>query len=154
MYIIFWKGQYQNLCTIIHLNGTMPYHLPLIIFKVAPSVNDLESPFYLGNGRDLIEGRLSHLQNYCRYVEKQCVRLIVHEHRNMWKIHAKVLRKSRQTELETDREYNSTKNLKKRQLVLMKNHSEKAFQPKYSADYQIIQIVNENTVIVVTPNGR
>ena len=61
---------------------------------------------------------------------------------------------SRQTEPETDREYSSTKNLKEGQLVLMKNHSAKAFQLKYLADYQIIKIINENTVIVVTPNGR
>ena len=36
----------------------------------------------------------------------------------------------------------------------MKNHSAKAFQCKYLADYQIIKIINENTVIVGTPYGR
>ena len=29
--------------------------------NIAPSVNDLESPFYMENGRDPIEGRLSNL---------------------------------------------------------------------------------------------
>ena len=37
-------------------------------FNLAPSVNDLESPFYLMHGRDPLEGRLSYLKNYCMYV--------------------------------------------------------------------------------------
>ena len=37
-------------------------------YNIAPSVVDLESPFYLVYGRDPLEGRLSNLQNYCRYV--------------------------------------------------------------------------------------
>ena len=36
----------------------------------------------------------------------------------------------------------------------MKNHSAKAFQPKNLADYQITKIINENTIIVVTTDGR
>ena len=47
--------------------------LPLAIycFNITPSVNDLECPFYLIHGRDPLEGRLSNLQNYCRYVGDQ-----------------------------------------------------------------------------------
>ena len=36
------------------------------IYNIAPTVNDLKSPFFLVFGRDPFEGRLSHLQNYCR----------------------------------------------------------------------------------------
>ena len=36
----------------------------------------------------------------------------------------------------------------------MKNHNAKAFQPKYLADHPIIKIIYENTVIVVTSDGR
>ena len=42
-------------------------------------------------------------------------------------MYAKLLKELKQTEPETDRENNSTKNLKEGQLVLMKNHSTKAF---------------------------
>ena len=47
--------------------------LPLItyFYKIAPFVDDLESPFYLVHDRDPLEGRLSNLQNYCRYVRDQ-----------------------------------------------------------------------------------
>ena len=109
---------------------------------MAPSVNDLESPHYLVHGRDPLEGRLSHFQNYCRHVGEQPGRLAVQEFRNIWKTHAKLLKELGQTEPETDREYNSTQNLQEGQLVLMKNHSAKAFQPKYLANYQIIKIMN------------
>ena len=43
----------------------------------------------------------------------------------MWKMHAKLLKESRQKEPETDSEYSSTENLKEGWLVLMKNHSTK-----------------------------
>ena len=36
----------------------------------------------------------------------------------------------------------------------MKNHSVRAFQPRYLADYRIVKVVNENTVIVATPDSR
>ena len=39
--------------------------------NIAPSVDDCESPFYLVHDRDPLEGRLSNLQNYCRYVRDQ-----------------------------------------------------------------------------------
>ena len=47
--------------------------LPLATYcyNIAPSVDDLESPFYLVHGRDLLEGRLSNPQNYCRYMGDQ-----------------------------------------------------------------------------------
>ena len=40
--------------------------LTMYCFNIAPSVDDLESPFYLVHGRDPLDGRLSNLQNYCR----------------------------------------------------------------------------------------
>ena len=38
-------------------------------YNVAPSVDDLESPYYLAHGHDHLEGRLSNIQNYCRYMD-------------------------------------------------------------------------------------
>ena len=47
--------------------------LPLVTYcyNIAPSVDDLESPFYLVHGRHPLEGRLSNLQRYCRYLGDQ-----------------------------------------------------------------------------------
>ena len=38
------------------------------VYNIAPTVNDLKSPFFLVFGRDPLKGRLIHLQNYCRYL--------------------------------------------------------------------------------------
>ena len=35
----------------------------------------------------------------------------------------------------------------------MENHNARAFQPKYLADYRIVKVINENTVIEATPDG-
>ena len=47
--------------------------VPLAMYccNIAPSVDDVESPFYLVHGRDPIEGRVSSLQNYCRHLGDQ-----------------------------------------------------------------------------------
>ena len=74
--------------------------LPLTTYyyNTAPSVDDLESPFYLVHGRDPLEGRLINLQNYCRYVGDQPGQLAVWELRKMWKLHAKVLEENRKVD--------------------------------------------------------
>ena len=38
-------------------------------YNIAPSVDDLKSPFYLVHGKDPIKRRLSNLQNYCNTSE-------------------------------------------------------------------------------------
>ena len=139
-------------------NSTLEWDdtLPLAIycFNVAPLVNDLESLIYLLHGRDPLEGRLSHLQSYCRYIGEWPGRLAVFGLRNMWKTHAKWLQELRQSEHETERKYNHTTDLKEGQLVRMKKHIVRVFQPKYLADYRVIKVITENTVIVVSPDGR
>ena len=47
--------------------------LPLATYcyNIAPSMDDLEPPFYFIYGRDLLKGRLSNLQNYFRYMGDQ-----------------------------------------------------------------------------------
>ena len=57
-------------------------------FNIAPLVDDLESPFYLVACKDALEGRLSNLQNYCRYVGDQNRPASSAELRDMWKLHA------------------------------------------------------------------
>ena len=72
-------------------------------FKIAPSVNDLESPFYLVHGRHPLEVRLSNLQNYCRYVGDQPGQLAVQEMRKIWKLHTKLPKENRKAEPEQNK---------------------------------------------------
>ena len=74
--------------------------LPLATYcyNVAPSVDDLESPYYLIHGHDPLEGRLSNIKNYCRYMGNQPRRLAVQELQKLWKFHAKLLAENRMAE--------------------------------------------------------
>ena len=60
-------------------------------YNVTPSVDDLESPYYLIHGHDQLKGRFSNIQNYCRYMGDQPRRLAVQELQKLWKLHAKLL---------------------------------------------------------------
>ena len=55
--------------------------LPLATYcyNVAPSVDDLESSYYLVHGCDPLQGKLGNIQNYCRYMGNQPRRLAVWE---------------------------------------------------------------------------
>ena len=66
-----------------HLEWYDALPLSTFCYNIAPSVDDLESPFYLVHSRDPFEGRLSNLQNYCRYVRSQPGWLAVQELRKM-----------------------------------------------------------------------
>ena len=124
------------------------------IYNIAPTVNDLESPF-LAFGRDPLKGRLSHLQNYCRYLGTESGQLAVDKLKCMWRLHAELPCDSRQTKDPVEeRKFNETSDLKIGQLVLLKNHTMSTFQSKYLADHRVIKIVNDSTVIVFSPDGK
>ena len=72
-------------------------------YNIAPSVDDLESPFYLVHGRYPLEGRLSNLQNYCRYLGDKPGQTAGQELRKLWKIHTKLLKENRLTKPIDDR---------------------------------------------------
>ena len=107
-------------CTVskfLH-NSTLKWNdiLPIMayIYNIAPSVNDLESPFFLVFGRDPLKGRLSHLQNYCRYLGMEPGQLAVDKLKCMWKLHAELLCDPRQSkDPEEKRKFNKASNLKK-----------------------------------------
>ena len=125
------------------------------IYNIAPSVNNLKSPFFLVFGRDALEGRLSHVQNYCRYLGTEPGMLAVDKLKYMWKLHAELLHDSRQSkDPEDKRKFNKASNLKIGQLVLNKNHTTSTFQPKYLADHRVAKIVNDSTVIVSSLDGK
>ena len=70
-------------------DDTLP--LATYCYNVAPSVDDLESPYYLVHGCDPLDGRLNNIQSYCRCMGNQLGRLAVEELRKLWKLHAKLL---------------------------------------------------------------
>ena len=99
----------------------------------------LESPFYLVFGGDPLEGRLMHIQGYCWRAPG---REMVQELQKLWKVHAKTLHDIRiQKDLEEGDDsikYNKATDLKIGQLVLIKNNTGVAFDPKYLADHRVV----------------
>ena len=141
------------------LNSTLEWDdiLPIAayIYNIAPTVNDLETPFFLVFGRGQLEGRLSHLQNYCRHLGTEPGKLAVEKLKCMWRLHAELLHDSREKKNPVEeRKFDKASDLKIGQLVLIKIHTVSAFQPKYLADHRVIKIVNNSTVIVSSPGGK
>ena len=122
------------------------------IYNIAPAVTGLESLFFLVFGRNSLKGRVSHLQNYFRIEPGH---LAVDMLKCMWRLHSELLHDCSQTkDTKEERKFKKASNLKIGQLVLIKNHNTSTFQPKYLAEHRVIKIVNENTVIVSSPDGK
>ena len=128
--------------------------LAMCCSNIPPSVNDLESPFYLVYGRDLLEGRLSNLQNYYRCVGDQTGQLPVQELRKMWKLHAKLLKENWKAEPEQNKKITKVSDLKLGQLVFVKDHKKGTFNPSYVYDHGVVGILNDSTVVLTTPDGK
>ena len=130
--------------------------LPLATYcyNVTPSVDDLESPYYLVHGHDLLEGRLSNIQNYCRYMGDQPRRLAVQELQKVWKLHAKLLTENRMAEPAANKKITRASDLKKGQLVLVKNHCKGPFDPTYIYNHRVAQILNDSMVLLTTLDGK
>ena len=65
--------------------------IAMYAYNVSLTTDGLESLFYLMFGRDPLEGRLTHVQGYCRYVGEQPGRQMVQELQKLWKVHAETL---------------------------------------------------------------
>ena len=49
---------------------------------------------------------------------------------------------------------NSSTKLKIGQPVMVKNHACHTFDPKYLLDYKVLKILNDSTLLLITPNGK
>ena len=130
--------------------------LPLAIYcyNIAPSVDELESSFYLVFDWDPLEGRLSYLQNYSRYMGNQPGRLVVQELGKTSKLHAKLIAENRSTKQATDKKVMKASDLKIGQLILIKNHCKGPFNLTYIYNHWVASIPNESTVLLTTPDGK
>ena len=76
-------------CSTLEWDDILP--IAVYIYNITPFFHDLESPFFLFFGRDPLEGRLGHLQNYCSYLGIELELLAVDKVNGMWKLHAELL---------------------------------------------------------------
>ena len=80
---------------------------------------------------------------------------MVQKLQKLWKVHAETLHdiqtQKDPEEGDDNTKYDKATDLKIGQLVLIKNNTGIAFDPKYLADHRVVQIVNELVVILQTP---
>ena len=74
----------------------------------------------------------------------------------MWSAHIKALQESRQ--LKTDKvkknKHFKAHNFKVGQLLAVKNHLRNTFESRFMSDYRLLDIVNEGTLLVESPDDK
>ena len=117
----------------------------------------LERPFFLIHSRDPLEDHTGLLgKNDIRYLDDDKELILFTEIHKLWLAHTKALQENRQ--LRTDR-IEKNKNFKPHgfkigQSIVVKNHFRNTFELKFIADYRVLEIVNDHTLIVQSPDGK
>ena len=120
-------------------------------FNSTPTADDLESPFFLTPGRDLLEGRAGLIgSGSTRYLGDDKGLVLFAKLRKLWLTHTKNLQENRLLKTETvERNKNfKSHNFTAGQLIAVKNHLRNTFDTKFVSDYRILNIINEHTVLI------
>ena len=126
-------------------------------FNSTPASDDLESPLFLIHGRDPLEGHTGLLgSDDTRYMGDEKGLTLFAKLRKLWLDHAKNLQENRLLKtdmLECNKNFKSH-NFKVGQLIAVKNHLKSTFDPKFVSDYRILNIINECTLLIQSPDGK
>ena len=126
-------------------------------FDSTPTSGDLESPFFLIHGRDPLEGHAGLLcLGDTRYMDDEKGLILFAKLRKLWLTHAKSLQENRLLKMDM---LECNKNFKSHhftvgQLIAVKNHLKSMFDPKFISDYRILNIINECTLLIQSPDGK
>ena len=126
-------------------------------FNTTPTADDLESPIFLMHGRDLLEGHTGLLgKSNIRYLGDDKRLILFAEIHKLWLAHAKALQENRQ--LKTDKikknKHFKAHDFKIGQLIAVKNHLRNTFEFKFISDYRVLDIVNDCTLVIESPDGK
>ena len=126
-------------------------------FNSTPTPDDLESPFFLIHGRDPLEGQTGVFSSGdTRYMGDEKVLILFTKLKKIWLTHAKSLQENRLLKtdmLEQNKNFKSH-HFKVGQLIAVKNHLKSTFYPKFVSDYRILNIINECTLLIQSPEGK
>ena len=74
---------------------------------------------------------------------------------NLWKHHYNHLREIYQrNEHKHVPSCNNNPTFEAGQPVMVRNHAHHTIEPKYLLDYRVLQILNDSTLLIVTPDGK
>ena len=114
-----------------------------------------ESAFFLMYGRDPVNKLSSILNTPRRYLGNETGLPDLEALNNMYQMVAQQLYNSRQCYIK-DNKYNKVPDhgILVGDLVLVKDHTAKSFEPKYKEDYRVVQIYGTNALQVLDKQGR
>ena len=74
----------------------------------------------------------------------------------MWSAHAKALQENRhlKTKKAENNKHFKAHDFKAGQLIAVKNHLRNTFESRFVSDYKVLEIVNECTLLVESPDGK
>ena len=124
-------------------------------YNYFPNMSAKESAFFLMYGRDPVNKLSSILYALRRYLGDETGLPDLEALKNMYQMVAQQLYNSRQCYVKANK-YNKVPDhgILVGDLVLMKDHTAKSFEPKYKEDYHVVQIYGTNELQVSDKRGR
>ena len=124
-------------------------------YNYFPNMSAKESAFFLMYGRDPVNKLSTILNAPRRYLCDDSGLPDLEALKNMYQMVAQQLYNSRQCYIKENK-YNKVPNhgILVGDLVLMKDHTAKSFEPRYKEDYRVVQIYGTNTLQVSDKRGK
>ena len=124
-------------------------------YSYFPNMSAKESAFFLMYGREPVNKLSSILNAPRRYLGDETGLPDLEALKNMYQIVAQQLYNSRQCYVK-DNKYNKIPDhgILVGDLVLVKDHTAKSFEPKYKEDYSVVQIYGTNALQVSDKQGK
>ena len=129
--------------------------LATAVYNYFPNMSAKESTFFLMYGRDPVNKLSSILNAPRRYLCDDSGLPDLEALKNMYQMVAQQLYNSRQRYIK-DNKYNKVPDhgILVGDLVLVKDHTAKSFEPRYKEDYRVVQIYGTNALQVSDKRGK
>ena len=151
--------RYLKACIAKHMTNGLEWDqitaMATAAYNYFPNMSAKESAFFLMYGRDPVNKLSSILNTPRRYLGDGTGLPDLKALKNMYQMVAQQLYNSRQCYIK-DNKYNKVPDhgILVGDLVLMKDHTAKSFEPRYKEDYRVVQIYGTNALQVSDKRGR
>ena len=151
--------RYLKACIAKHMTNGLEWDQIMAMATAAynyfPKMSAKESAFFLMYGRDPVNKLSSILNAPRRYLRDETGLPDLEALKNMYQMVAQQLYNSRQHYVRANK-YNKIPDhgILVGDLVLVKDHTAKSFEPKYKEDYHVVQIYGTNALQVLDKQGK
>ena len=151
--------RYLKACIAKHIRNCLEWDqitaMATAAYNYFPNMSAKESAFFLMYGRDPVNKLSSILNAPRRYLCDDSGLPDLEALKNMYQMVAQQLYNSRQCYIKENK-YNKVPNhgILVGDLVLIKDHTAKSFEPKYKEDYRVVQIYGTNALQMLDKRGK